>query len=259
MFVCLFGFFFFVIIAFLHQNPHLQSDIANFNPWLSTPHLISLSGLQSARSTGVSLGSAEKAKAQGEASVGAGDRRKQRRLHFNLFIRSKEWEICPMSRDTEMFRTRQAQPCFSALLVCGDMGTIVSGCFVPSTTLVFLQLLEVWWSCGSFPTLIILRLYDFTPDSSATLLEKAQELVKAWWNGNKDLQGRSNSQNQQFHRSVGMAWNNWKRRRTCYSIQLHIPALNPLSFCSVSCFASSCTENLEDAMSFLMSLKYLVK
>lgn len=178
---CLFAFlffFFFLIIAFLHQNPHLQSDIADFNPCLYTPHLTSLSGLQSARSTAVSLGSAEEAKAQGEASVGAGDRRKQRRLHFDLFIQSREWEICPMSRDTEMFRTRQAQPCFSALLVCGDMGTIVSGCFVPSTTLVFLQLLEVWWSCGSFPTSIILRLYDFTPDSSATPLEKSPGACK---------------------------------------------------------------------------------
>lgn len=178
MFVCL-GFFLFsfLIVVFLHQNLHLESDNANFKPCLSIPLLTSLSELQSARSIHwVSLGSAEKAKAQAEASIGAGDRRKQRRLHFK-FIWSRGWEICPVSRDTEIFHTREAQPCSSALLVCRDMGTILSGYFVPSTILVSLQLLQTWRSYGS--TLIILKFYDFTPNSSATLLGKAQELIKA--------------------------------------------------------------------------------
>lgn len=83
LFACLLVVFFFLIIAVLYQNPHLESDIANFKPCLSIPLLRSLSELQSARSTGVSLGSAE-AKAWAEASIGAGDRRKQRRLHFKF-------------------------------------------------------------------------------------------------------------------------------------------------------------------------------
>lgn len=74
LFACLLDFFPLLIIVFLHQNRHLESDIANFKPCLSIHLLTSITEPQSARSSGANLGLAEKAKTQTEASIGAGGR-----------------------------------------------------------------------------------------------------------------------------------------------------------------------------------------
>lgn len=139
------------------------------------------------------------------------------------------------------------------------------GCFVPTTPPMFLQLLQTsalipvqpcqrkarslqndWWK-GMFWTKHPYNVPSTPPDSALIPMQLCQRqlrsLQKAWWNGNKDLQGCSNSQNQQLHRSVGTTWNNWKRLKASYSMQLHIPSLTLVSFCLVSWFTSSCMEN----------------
>lgn len=175
MFVCLFGFFFpLLIIVFLHQNPHLESDIANFKPCLSIPLLTSLSEPQSARSTGVSLGSAEKAKAQAEASIGAGGRRNQRRLHFNfVYLEQGVTNMSHVKGHRNLLHSL-------ALLLYWCVGTWEQLC------LDILSQAPPWFSFNSTDLMISWAFSNldnsrilFTSSPSATLLEKAQEPVKA--------------------------------------------------------------------------------
>lgn len=136
LFACLLDFFPLLIIVFLHQNRHLESDIANFKPCLSIHLLTSISEPQSARSSGANLGLAEKAKTQTEASIGAGGRWNQRRLHFKfVYLEQGMTNMSHVKGHRNLLHSL-------SLLLCWFVGTWEQLCqyFVPSTTLVFLQL-----------------------------------------------------------------------------------------------------------------------
>lgn len=155
--VCLFVFF--LLRMVLQKDQYLQPDIADFLPCLpilhhTRSHRTTECLKMGTKSKYVNLGSTEQAEFHAELSIGVGVMRKQNRLHFNVFIWSKGWEICPISIDTQIFNIPLA-----------------------GTGLVFCTT-DVRMFCANHPSNVPSTPPDFSTDSSATLPEKGQKLAK---------------------------------------------------------------------------------